>query len=123
MKPEEVEAIAQATVKFLGYKKPLIIVWIKGINHSYAIAKKGSKEGRIFFNAYLALQDDFYQTWVAVHEACHVVISNSYGMEHAHDKVFKDAERSVLKGFGLDVDYASKYPKKLTFFGKTVFQR
>lgn len=123
MKAEDIANLARSVARFLGYKKDIDIYWNGDINYSFAVAKKDAQRGMIVFGTYLALTDDFFQSYVAAHEACHVVIADRYGKKHGHDKLFKQAERIALKSIGLDVEYAKIYPKKLRFFGKTVFHR
>ena len=123
MKADEIENLAKSIVKFLGCNKPVDVYWNADINYSFAVAKRGTHRKMIVFGTYLLIKDDFFQSYIAAHEAAHVVVSDKYGKKHGHDKVFKTAERAALKSIGLDIEYANIYAKDLKFFGKTVFSR
>ena len=63
---------------------------------------------------------DEYRYWYIIHEVCHFVV----GPGNSHNHRFKEKERFWLKEFGILVEYAKAYPKRLmTLTGKTVHRK
>lgn len=84
-----------------------------------------TKDLEIYFNVDTVLSpNEYFQVYMAVHEATHLLACGMFGEKVNHDARFMELEKRTLKSLGINPIYTRKgYAKKLIAHKKVVFAR
>ena len=60
-------------------------------------------------------RDERYVIWYVTHELCHCIY-------HDHGSFFKKLEASIMEKWGVEIEYARAYPKRLYADGEVIYE-
>jgi len=109
---EDLLAIADATIE--QFRLAPIGIQIKDV----ACGRARYKTRKITLPIWVLERNEAYSIWYVVHEIAHFK-----AIRKGHGPAFKRAERIMLKAWGIEIEYARAYAKKLYMNGELEYER